>query len=78
MLELNIKINPGDFAPRYANEVKQLELKTAVITTEGMASGSPLVDLQLVDADGNEYFTMSSGAIFQALAQAIAGAAKRQ
>jgi hypothetical protein len=72
MQRLDIKIKPGNVAPRYTTE-KQLTLDGAVITEQGMDSGLPLVDLTFTDADGNKYFTMTSGRILNALAIAIRG-----
>lgn len=71
---LTIKTKEGSLAPRYTEEVKELITNIAVITKEGMQSNKPLVDLQLTDAEGNQYFTALSGAILINLAAAIKGA----
>ena len=74
MNNLNIKLNPGHVAPRYdPGETKQLEVQTAVITEQGMVSGFPLVDIQMKDSDGNEYFFMIPGRLINSLSAAIHG-----
>jgi hypothetical protein len=70
---LNIELVKGNTAPRYTTDWKQLNLDKALITEEGMESKLPLVDLQLTDSDGNTHFTMVSGRIILALAEAIQG-----
>lgn len=70
---LTIKIKEGSLAPRYADGEKELITNVAIITKEGMQSNKPLVDLQLTDAEGNQYFTALSGAILINLAAVIKG-----
>ena len=72
MPDLKIEFVKGNVAPRYTNE-KQLEIKKAVITEKGMQSGFALVDIQLTDSEGKEYFFMTSGQIMNALTAAIKG-----
>lgn len=74
---LKIQFVDGSLAPRYTEETKELILDTAVITTKGMTSGEPLVDLQLHDADGNKYFTALTGNLFINLAVAITASKER-
>lgn len=67
-----IKIVEGGVAPRYNPEqTKQLEARVAVITENGMQSGLPVVDIQMVDAEGNEYFFMVTGRIFNSVTDII-------
>lgn len=70
---LNIKIKEGNLAPRYPVEVKQLTANTAVITENGMANGLPVVDIQMTDEEGNEYFFMLTGKLFNGLSAVIKG-----
>ena len=70
---LVIKINPGSVAPRYTEETKQLIAETAVITEKGMQNGLPMIDIQMKDTEGNEYFFMLTGRLFQMLGKAIDG-----
>ena len=70
---LSIEIKEGNLAPRYTEKTKQLTATKAVITEKGMESGLPLVDIQLTDADGNEYFFMLTGRLFNGLSAAIKG-----
>lgn len=72
MPELKIKLIQGNVAPRYTEE-KQLEIKQAVITENGMESGFPLIDFQLTDNEGKEYFCMASGQVINTLSAAIKG-----
>jgi len=70
---LTIKFEQGDIAPRYTDKVKQLEVHTAIVTEKGMVGGKPLVDFQIKDTDGNEYFFMITGSLCQMLGKAIDG-----
>lgn len=75
MENLKIKLNPGKVAPRYEpDKIKQLEVHTAVITEQGMVSGLPMVDIQMTDTEGNEYFFMITGRLINGLSAAIHGA----
>lgn len=75
---LSIKLNPGSIAPRYEEgKTKELTVKTAVITEQGMASRLPLVDMQMEDAEGNQYFFMITGKLINALSASIKGVNKR-
>jgi len=72
--QLDIKLNPGNVAPRYEpDKVKQLQPHTAIITEQGMESGLPLVDIQMKDDQGNDYFFMISGRLINGLSAAIKG-----
>lgn len=74
MNNLNIKFIPGDVAPRYEpSKVKQLHAHTAVITERGMESGLPVVDIQMRDDEGNEYFFMTTGRLINGISGAIKG-----
>lgn len=70
---LDIQILEGSLAPRYPVSVKELYCKKSVITEHGMKSGLPLVDFQLVDAQGNSYFFVLTGRLVIALGQAVTG-----
>jgi len=69
----SIKFLKGNLAPRYTKDTKNLKVEQAVITEQGMVSGLPLVDMQLVDEDGNKYFFCLSGRLFKLLATSIDG-----
>jgi len=71
---LEIELNDGKVAPRYKpNEVKELIAKKAIITEKGTMSDLPIVDIQLVDHEGKNYFFCLSGRIFQGLAASVSG-----
>lgn len=71
---LKIKINPGDVAPRYERDIRELKIDSVVITEQGMESGLPLIDFQLTDAEtGKPYFVMVSGRLITSLSAAIQG-----
>lgn len=59
--EILISVVEGQIAPRYSEDFKEFELKNVIITTQGMESGRPLVDLVLVDKEDNKIFAMVSG-----------------
>ena len=72
--DLKVELVHGDMAPRYdPTKTRELTLTKAVITEQGTASNLPLVDLVFVDGDGQEYFTMVTGRIINAVARAIRG-----
>jgi hypothetical protein len=73
--QLSIELLQGNFAPRYSKEVseRKLDCKKVVITENGMVSGLPLVDFQLVDKDGNEYFFAITGRLVNMISAAIRG-----
>jgi hypothetical protein len=74
MQSLEIKLNPGDMAPRYDPvTTKQLTAHTAIITEQGMESGLPLVDIQMTDDEGNHYFFMIPGRLINGLSAMIKG-----
>lgn len=68
-----IEFVSGNIAPRYEESVKRLLVKQVIVTENGMQSGFPLIDFQLIDDEGNEYFYMATGKNCQMLAAAIAG-----
>lgn len=69
--ELRISVIKGKDAPRYSMSVLELTLNRAVITENGMESNRPLVDLQLTDKDGNNYFAMVSGGLIAMLGDKV-------
>ena len=75
---LTIEIIDGKIAPRYHTNVRELMANKAVITSQGTVNDNPIVDIQMSDANGNEYFFSLTGAIFQNLAAAIEGAKARK
>ena len=58
-------------APTYKAPIKAIDLSQAVIVGKGMESGKPTVDFLFTDADGNKYVTMLTGAVVEALGQAV-------
>ena len=75
MEKLEIKLIQGDNAPRYDPvTTKQLTVEKAVITEQGMESGLPIVDFQMIDENGNKYFFMITGKLINGLSAAIRGA----
>lgn len=76
MTELNIKIAKSvDDAPNYRKlgGYKGAELLEAVIVPEGTESGAPSVDLVFEDEAGNKFVALTTGAILEGLAMAVAG-----
>jgi len=71
--DLKINLLKGNLAPRYTKDTKNLKVEKAVITEQGMQRGLPLVDVQLVDEDGNKYFFCLSGQLFKLLADTVDG-----
>jgi hypothetical protein len=69
---VTISLIPGTVAPRGDNAVG-VDLTAAVITEQGMASRLPLVDLHLVDHEGNRFVATTSGRMLCAIAAAIRG-----
>lgn len=69
----SIKLNPGNFAPRYTADDVQLELEEVVITEEGTRNGWPLVDFVMKDKAGKKHFFMVTGSIAQMIAGAVRG-----
>lgn len=77
-LKLDIKIHPDPvLAPRYDATTKPLELIEAVITERGTEAGLPIVDLVLVDDQGQRYYAAKTGRLFLMLAAAIRGCNER-
>jgi len=76
--QIHIQIAEGNEAPRYQPTTKELVINTAVITKEGMESGMPLVDFQMTDAEGKEYFTALSARVLCALAEVVKGVIEMQ
>ena len=71
-MKLDIKLNPGNVAPRYnLEETKELYPMKAIITENGMESGLPLIDIQMQDKEGNQYFFAISGRLINGLSSAI-------
>lgn len=71
---VNVKIfDTPDEAPKYGEDTKLLRATEAVVVGKGTVAGLPTMDLQLVDADGNKYLVMATGAIIEALARVCAG-----
>jgi hypothetical protein len=76
VMKIRIHDDPK-IAPRYTSEVKQLYIDEVVITEKGTVNSLPVIDIQLVDADGNKYFTMTTGSLVNTLAGAIQGINKK-
>ena len=73
---LSIKnIKNVDDAPKYGKDTTMLRLESALVVKRGTVSGAPTVDLQLVDADGNKFLVMATGAILSSLSTVIAASA---
>lgn len=73
MQSLEINLLKGSVAPRYEAKIKELKIKKAVVTENGMQSNRPLVDLQLEDSLGNKFYAVLSGGLCQNLGAAIDG-----
>lgn len=74
MQKLSIEIVHGNVAPRYdKSTTTQLSPTKSIVTTQGMVSGKPLVDFQMVDDKGNKYFFMITGDLIKGLAQVVEG-----
>ena len=71
---LKVRIFEGPkSAPSYASNTTGLRISEALVVKKGTAKGRPTVDLRLIDDKGNEYVTMVTGRIVQALAGAVKG-----
>lgn len=73
MQELKIKFVEGNKAPRYNASVCQLFVKQSIITEKGMESDLPLIDFQLTDEFGREYYMAISGRLINMLSASIRG-----
>lgn len=71
--ELVIKLTPGSKAVKYPEGTKELRIVEANICEQGMESGLPLVDLILEDEEGNRFFAVQSGRIFNQLSAVLKG-----
>lgn len=76
--QLAIQIIDGQIAPRYLASTIEVTVTKAVITTQGTVEENPIVDIQGIDSEGQEYFLSMTGRIFINLSSAIEGAAQRQ
>ncbi len=63
-------------APKYGEDVTLLRIDAALVVGNGMESGAPSVDLQMVDGAGRKFLVMTTGSLLEMLGGAIAG--KRQ
>lgn len=55
-------------SPTYDDSFKMLKVDKVIITKDGMESGSPSLDFQLTDEDGNKYLVLMTGNIFRGIA----------
>jgi len=75
--DLMIKIvDTSTDAPTYGGEYTLLKMTEAIIIGRGMANGTPTVDIQLTDDEGNKFLVMATGGIIEMLGIAVTG--KRQ
>lgn len=71
---LTIKIIEGHVAPRYDTKVtKEIEIINAVVTEKGTNKHLPVVDFQMKDKMGNEYFAAITARHILCLAEVIQG-----
>lgn len=71
---LNIELLPGDMAPRYnGDRYKKVGIEKVVITEQGTEAGLPIVDIQMIDENGDRYYACVTGRLVNALAAAIQG-----
>lgn len=68
---LAVEVQPVAHAPTYGEDVKMVRLAKAVVVPKGTVNGKPTVDLQLVDADGNKYLIMATGAIMTMISKIV-------
>jgi len=74
MITNNVKITIAqsiDEAPTYGEETIPLVIEKCIIVKDGMVSGKPSVDLQMVDPEGKKYLVMATGSILEMVAQTI-------
>jgi len=75
---MKVVIVKGSVAPRYDEEkVGQVGVEKVVITEKGMKSGLPLVDLQLVDKNGDKLFLVLSGRVLKGICSVLDGINQR-
>lgn len=67
-----IKLVPGDTAPRYPGGV-ELGLDHVSITEKGTNKDLPIVDFVMKDADGNIFVLVLTGRILNMISAAIKG-----
>jgi len=75
---MKIQILEGNVAPRYTARIIKTAVDNVVVTEEGMKrpgtkKGFPLVDFQLSDDYGNNYYLAVTGSHLLMLAAAIKG-----
>ena len=74
MITTNAKIRIIDSvseAPKYTEDTPLLKIDTVLIVKEGMESGGPSVDIQLVDDKGKKYVIMASGGILASIGSVV-------
>ncbi len=67
MISTEIKESSKE-APNYGADYKMVKIVKAILVANGMESGKPSVDLQLVDKNGNKYIAMLSGELYKSVA----------
>ena len=70
---ITVRSLAGKVAPRYKSNIIETKCKDVVITEKGMESDLPLVDFQLTDNYGNQYYLPLSGRHILNIAGAIKG-----
>jgi len=75
--QMKVKMVRGNVAPRYDRTTKQAGIEKVIITEQGVQSGLPLVDLQLIDRNGDKLFVAVSGRLMQSIASVINGTNER-
>lgn len=72
---VSIKTNPDkETAPRYLEEDDHLLLTGVTITEQGTVQKLPIVDFELVDAEGKKHYFFVTGRILQSIASAVQAA----
>lgn len=75
-----ITINVADSvesAPKYEESVKLLKPTKAIIVPRGTIQVNLIVDIQMVDSEGNKYLIMATAGIIESLGAAVAGVRTR-
>lgn len=55
-------------SPKYGKEWKPIKVAKAIVVKKGMENGSPTIDLQCEDKDGNKFIIFMTGNIFRGIA----------
>lgn len=68
---ISLSLKTVDESPNYDELIKKgekwtmVEAEKVIVTKNGMENGSPTVDIQMKDADGNDYVMIITGKILR-------------